>query len=1087
METFDFVRDKLSEWGLSKWIHRFEDEGIDKESFLSLEESEITALIPKIGPARKFRNKVKKFLQKEQRAAGHDRDDPAQEEQGAAANSAQIGPSTSNFSPPPVAVKGKRKSESSKQEATLSKRHRGSVSGTSSEEKILAEMKEIMKRVHDKMNNQVNTKVNAFLKEELDDLESDKKQLVGVIGKTGDGKSSLINAIIGEEDLLPSGSGSACTSVMIKVEANMSDSKYMAEIEFITKEEWKDELSSLSKKYFPGDNVNEENEDGDDDDDDDGGDDDDDEKLSALYGKDFKKSWTQLMDNKHFSEIPEFLKSRKKILTDESALKLSDKLAKYTRSDEEETGRQYWPLVKCVTIKVPNVTDLLEHVTLVDLPGSGDCNKSRDEMWKEIVGSCSTVWIVTDINRAASKKEPWEILDNTISLMGNGGECRSISFICTKSDAIKDSRVIPTEEGRACILKRNKQTKERVTEKFNKQNNIKKHFSGHSDDFFQVLTVSSSEFQKEVFLQKDETEIPKLQECLRNFNDRQSKISNYVSGAYGILSLIHGANSSKMDCHKPLLQQRLKDELDKVRQSMEKAYRAFENCLGEGVKKSQESYAKKMKFILVPKKGKDRGFHRTLKSLVENDGIYKPKTKPEIDINVTLASCMRDHIDEEFKQTFPNKERCGPFKGAINMFTLGTENLVDRNKDVSLQLTFLKTEEAKLKTKLNNYIRENKKKIYSSLPNSIKDSMRPCYEEAANYRGKDTLKNMRNTIETHLKVSKNIMFSKAKDDMLDQMKRLMEHILKKLEKDMKRSIKLSLKSDNSVPDVTDEYVRGKKCHDELMDKSNKETPMTCVEPLKPEAAPDFKSVTHAQEHNLKRPAQDRKKSIKLSRMKTDDNSVPDVTEQYQRGKKCHDKLMGSHKKKPPMACVEPLKPEAASDFQSVTHAQEHIPKRPEQDMKKSSELSLKTDDNSVPDVTEQYQRGKKCHDKLMGNPNKETPLTCVEPLKPEAASDFQSVTHAQSHVSSVTILNPRILHETDDHKPSYRLDCPGPGLFQCASTGLVFEMEKKGEVFYRTVDWDNLLRTLTPAGPLFSIQCPCVRQLHLPHCEILSG
>ncbi|XP_071386740.1 uncharacterized protein [Centroberyx affinis] len=707
-------------------------------------------------------------------------------------------------------------------------------------------------------------------------------------------------------------------------------------------------------------------------------------------------------------------------------------------------------------------------------------------MWKEFVGSCSTVWIVTDINRAASKKEPWEILDNTISLMGNGGECRSISFICTKSDAIKDSRVIPTEEGRACILKRNKQTKERVREKFNKQNNIKKHFSGDSDDFFQVFTVSSTEFQKEVFLQKDETEIPKLQECLLNFNDRQSKISNYVSEAYGILSLIHGANSSKMAFHKPLLQQRLKDELDKVRQSMEKAYRAFENCLGEGVKKSQESYAKKMRFILVPKKGKDRGFHRTLKSLVENDGIYKPKTKPEININVTLASCMRDHIDEEFKQTFPNKERCGPFKGAINTFTLGTESLVDRDKDVSLQLTFLKTEEAKLKTKLNNHIRENKKKIYSSLPNSIKDSMRPCYDEAAGYRGKDTLKNMRNAIETHLKVSQNIMFSKAKDDMLDQMKRLMDHILNKLEKDMKSSINLSLKADNAIPDVTDEYARGKKCHDKLMDKSNKETPMTCVESLKPKAAPDVKSVTHAQEHILKRPAQDTKKSIKLSRVKTDDNSASDVTEQYQRGKKYHDKQMGSHKKHPPMACVEPLKPEAASDFQSVTHAQEHILKSPEQDMKKSSELSLKMDDNSVPDVTEQYQRGKKYHDKQMGNPNKETPLTCVEPLKPKAASDFQSVTHAQSHVSSVTVLNPRILHETDDHKPSYRLDCPEAGLFQCASTGLVFEMEKKGEVFYRTVDWDSFPHTLTPAGPLFSIQCPCVRQLHLPHCETLS-
>ncbi|XP_045546160.1 uncharacterized protein isoform X2 [Salmo salar] len=59
-------------------------------------------------------------------------------------------------------------------------------------------------------------------------------------------------------------------------------------------------------------------------------------------------------------------------------------------------------------------------------------------------------------------------------------------------------------------------------------------------------------------------------------------------------------------------------------------------------------------------------------------------------------------------------------------------------------------------------------------------------------------------------------------------------------------------------------------------------------------------------------------------------------------------------------------------------------------------------------------------------------------------------------------------------------------------TGLVFLMEREGEVLYRTVQWDDsLLHSTgrTPAGPLFSIECPqgSVRQLHLPHCEISSG
>ena len=42
------------------------------------------------------------------------------------------------------------------------------------------------------------------------------------------------------------------------------------------------------------------------------------------------------------------------------------------------------------------------------------------------------------------------------------------------------------------------------------------------------------------------TEIPKLQEFLQELNDCHSETLNYVSGAYGILSLIQGARSRNM-------------------------------------------------------------------------------------------------------------------------------------------------------------------------------------------------------------------------------------------------------------------------------------------------------------------------------------------------------------------------------------------------------------------------------------------------------------------------------------------------------------------------------------------------------------
>ncbi|XP_032363257.1 NLR family CARD domain-containing protein 3-like isoform X3 [Etheostoma spectabile] len=72
---------------------------------------------------------------------------------------------------------------------------------------------------------------------------------------------------------------------------------------------------------------------------------------------------------------------------------------------------------------------------------------------------------------------------------------------------------------------------------------------------------------------------------------------------------------------------------------------------------------------------------------------------------------------------------------------------------------------------------------------------------------------------------------------------------------------------------------------------------------------------------------------------------------------------------------------------------------------------------------------------------------------------------------------------------SYRFRCPGPGVFRCSLTGLVFVMAQEAELLYRTVQWDQSL--LKPAGkkaagPLFNIKCSedaAILHLRLPHCE----
>ncbi|XP_029015470.1 nuclear GTPase SLIP-GC-like [Betta splendens] len=814
----DFVCNKLTQWGFSDLIERFKDELIDKETLLFLEDQDIDNLISKVGRKAKFRRSLK-LLKEELKTTNLEAEDVSdcQQEHQEAADSAQAGPSTRAL---------RENSESRLLDfhgelPSPPKRRKPAFAGSYSEEIILSKVKTTMRHIYEKLHLDENTKLNAFVKNKICDLENNKRELVGVFGKTGAGKSSLINTIIGEYNLLPSGGIKACTSVMIKVETNMDKLKYEAEIEFIPKEDWKDEIWSLNN-ILENNEDKEENEKNEDyrniv------------QKLSAVYGEEWSTiSPENLMEAKYFKETPEFLRNAKKRLACESAEELSTKLSKYTISESSEGAvkRWYWPLVKCVTVRVPN-NPLLQHVTLVDLPGNGDDNKSRDKMWKELVGSCSTVWIVTEINRAASESEAWEILKSACSLIGNGGQCQQIHFICTKTDHCDNWNQLLRDAVRGDIFKRNMKTKDEVQKKFNTLNNVKKHFS---DGCFKVFTVSAKLFLKgkrgqATVLQPDETEIPKLHEFLQNLNDCHSETLNYVSGAYGILSLMQGARSRDTADGKtevcPQLEETLQNELHKIRKTMGDTYEAFKDRLTDGVKNSESSCEETLRKILYPRQ-KDSGFHyRTLKCVVENSGVHKTTKGKLINLNADLSSKLTGSIDEMFRNTFPNEGK--PFNGVISAFSLDTEKLIEKYKAVELQLVFLGFEEEKIKTRLIKIIRDRKKTIYSSLTEMIKDTMDYGYKKAAEVSGQDALKNMKETLEKHVQDSKTIIFELAKSVMLQNLQKLEEEILETLEQTLNESIELSLKtSDHFIPDFSTEFDRVKQFYRELTSSQNEE-------------------------------------------------------------------------------------------------------------------------------------------------------------------------------------------------------------------------------------------------------------------------
>jgi GTP-binding protein EngB required for normal cell division len=268
--------------------------------------------------------------------------------------------------------------------------------------------------------------------------------LIGLMGYTGSGKSSLLNALIDEEMIVACNAMRASTSVVVEISWNKSDDPaeaYAAEIQFVKPEEWTNEFEILAddirnrpegeqlgarsgseagiayakiSAVYPGSNVTE------------------------LLGM----SAEQLLEERHLSTFLD----KERYIKEATAKKFYKAIKVYIDSSNKGSTTQpaYWPLVRCVKI-FPKAHLLENGLVLVDLPGLGDSNAGRAKIAERYMNNLDHAWIVADIIRAVDDQVAKDLMGKSFRrrlLMDDKYDDSFVALVTTKTDQVNIHEVI---------------------------------------------------------------------------------------------------------------------------------------------------------------------------------------------------------------------------------------------------------------------------------------------------------------------------------------------------------------------------------------------------------------------------------------------------------------------------------------------------------------------------------------------------------------------------------------------------------------------------------------------------------------------
>ncbi|KAF3818438.1 hypothetical protein GH733_011855 [Mirounga leonina] len=651
---------------------------------------------------------------------------------------------------------------------------------------------------------------------------------IGLFGSTGAGKSSLINAIIQQAMFLPVSGESICTSCIVQVSSGCCE-QYEAKIHLLSDQEWKEELKNLTKLLHRTEELDREEADAWD------RDDAVEEaiwKLQMFYGNGAeRKNYEELLRAKPKGKIPT---SRIITLKAEEAGELSVKLDPYIRTqrrdlDGESAETQIWPLIKHVEVTLPKSELIPEGVVLVDIPGTGDFNSKRDEMWKKTIDKCSVIWVISDIERVSGGRAHADLLNESIKACQRGF-CRDVALVVTKTDKLHlpeylSQREAVLERNEMIKLQWNRILKEKLQRKLPADSKVLE-----ASDL--VYTVSAQEYWQQALLTEEETEIPRLRGYIRKrlLDKKRRMVTKYVTEAFGLLLLTDSFNCTENlpneYLHMSGLRRFVEEKIQLLEKAIDQCFAHIEQPLQEGVQNARTSYRRILGACLVRSRG-NQGFHQTLKAVCLKNGIYASRTLARIDLNEAITQPIYDQIDPVFGGIFRTGKPTGStllphieaFKDSLQekMMEIGVRN---GWKYDSYKKSFLIQEISAILGGLEDYILRKKRRIYESLTTSVQNDLKPCYEEAAQIAGKKACERMKDVIRRG--VDRQVdegMFERAQERMQHQFQQLKNGITEKVKGSIATMLTLASSQGDGLykelADVKSEYKEMEKLHRSL--------------------------------------------------------------------------------------------------------------------------------------------------------------------------------------------------------------------------------------------------------------------------------